>query len=228
MYEYQLTLANLRKVNEGRTASKRKCIGPAPAPATPIAIVSDITIFTDLFAESATKLWSEETCLWVSKIALMKIPSFREMFSKEWEQSEHHLYRDDLDALKVMMAILHHRPSVLPVSMSTMQLSNLATVCEKYSVADIISPHVESSRWIDNLWKDGEPCDGIWEAWLWILDVFPTKTTEKYPRREKVLDMFAANAILHEGFWTLKRGEYYCDISQIRSLPKLAPLDGRI
>jgi hypothetical protein len=162
----------------------------------------------------------------VSKSVLKEVPYFSKLFSKEWDQLEHSLLGDDAFALRVVLTVLHHKPHLLPSSMSTWQLFDLATVCDKYNVVDIVSPYVESGKWIAALWENNKPCDGVWEPWLWILFVFRSKGERAVPRYGMILDVLAANMSFRDGSWIITKGSHICQVSDITSPNKLDPLHG--
>jgi hypothetical protein len=164
----------------------------------------------------------------VSRGALTQVPYFEKYFSKKWEHADYNLLEDDTQAICVLLAIIHHKPSKLPVSMSTNQLFDLATVCDKYDVTDIALPHVVLHGWIDALWEEKlKPCDGKWEPWLWILSVFSKPRTDLVLRRERVLDVLAANMTQQEGRWVFGKDSTFCYVSDIESPNDLDPLDSK-
>jgi hypothetical protein len=61
------------------------------------------------------------------------------MLLGEQEDNNHLLPEDSPDAVVVVMTILHHKPSQLPLNMSTSQLFDHATIYNKYDITDIVS-----------------------------------------------------------------------------------------
>jgi hypothetical protein len=212
------------KRDERHAASKRTCLSSATATSA-----SNITTLASLPNERILQIWlRDDSCVKVSKSLLMEVPYFQDLFSRNWEPSEYRLFAYQPDAMKILMAILHHKLHRLPGFLSTTQLFHLATVCDKCNVTDLVLPHVDSRMWVTRLWKDGKPCDMSWEQWLWILHVFPTTTTEKGPQRERVLDVLSAGAILYEDCWFFKVGGSCGEISELRSPANLPPLESKI
>jgi hypothetical protein len=147
-----------------------------------------------------------------SRRVLMEVPYFQAMFSKEPEDIAYTLSEDSSSAVMVVMMILHHKLSQLPLAMRTRQLFDLATTCNKYDIVDIISAHVDSRMWIDAHWRDHTPDDRRWERWLWILHVFRT-TGDNFWRYERVKDVLAANIKIQNESWTFEgEANYYRDL----------------
>jgi hypothetical protein len=158
----------------------------------------------------------------------MEVPYFRNFFSAKWEQPKYTLLGDNIFAVRVVLIILHHKPHLLPSSMSTRQLFNLATVCDKYDVTDIVVAYVQYYGWISAHWKNRKPYEDEWETWLWTLYVFhPTRTEWEGPRYEWVIDVLAANLTRQGDHWIIQRRNGFCRVSDIECPNQLAPLDSK-
>jgi hypothetical protein len=159
------------------------------------------------------------------------VPYLNTLFSKEWEQPAYSLSEDDPFALKVLLAILHHRVDLLPSDITFSQLYELALVCEKYGTQDVVSHYVESREWIGALWKDGKPCPEVglrsWTSWLWICHVFQTKKGKGSERHERVLDVLAANMRQRVDDWYIDGRNSLIKVSTIECPSALDPLEGK-
>lgn len=182
---------------------------------------SNITVLTRANEGVNTRLFNlkDGSSVRISRSVLEEIP---------WKQSFEHLTEEDPQAVRVFMTILHHKHALLPLSMCTEQLYELAMVCDKYDVTSIVFPHVESRGWISALWKDDKPCDKKWLLWLSILHIFhiPTKRCQ---RLKKVMDVLAANMAhqsLREG-WIVSGGDNLWRVSCIESSSKIESLHGK-
>jgi hypothetical protein len=152
---------------------------------------------------------------------LKDVPYFNNLFKEEPKCREHHLHEDSPHSIRVLLTMLNQRSAGLPTTMSVAQLSELATLCDKYNVSDIISPAVENYRWIKALWKDDKPINGDWETWLAILETFKQPTL-----RKKVISVLATNMFVSEGEWIIAREDGLHSISQINCWAK-ASLQGK-
>jgi hypothetical protein len=220
-----------KKDREGPTqnspTSKRQRIASESEAATPDKLIATERITNNLDANAPTiQLFvGEDDCFEVSKYALMEVPYFRALLSGNWKPGPNRLLGDDPFAVRILLRVLHHTPSQLPRSISTMQLFNLATLCDKYQVTDLVVPHVESRNWIPPLWENDRP-RGKLEKWVWILKVF-YKTPEQSPRLGFVLNMVAANMYKGNNMWILRTAKTTCRVSDIRYGCTIEPLDGK-
>jgi hypothetical protein len=151
---------------------------------------------------------------------LMEVPYFNNLFKKEPKYREHHLHEDSPHSIRVLLTVLNQRSAGLFTTMSVAQLSELATLCDKYDISHIFSS-VETCRWINALWKDDKPINGDWETWLAILETFKQSTL-----REKVISVLATNMFVSEGEWIIAREDGLHSISQINCWAK-ASLQGK-
>jgi hypothetical protein len=133
-----------------------------------------------------------KACYRVAKPVLSEVSWFKDFFSQEQEQSTYYLPDDEPFSLRILFLILHHRPQLLPVTLLASELVDLASVCDRYSVSDIVLPHVEAQKWIENLWEDGKPCGEDWIVWNRILRGF-YHIEERCKKLVIVLDVMAAN-----------------------------------
>ncbi|KAF2024839.1 hypothetical protein EK21DRAFT_93726 [Setomelanomma holmii] len=76
----------------------------------------------------------------------------------------------------------------------------LAIVSDKYNVRDIVVPHVEAQKWVENLWEHDRPYGRDWQRWVRILGGF-YHTEERCRKLSIVLDVIAANMSLVEEDW---------------------------
>jgi hypothetical protein len=162
----------------------------------------------------------------VSKAVLGEVRYFNTFFSKNWEQPAYSLSGDDPFALKILLAILHHKLHLLPLRITFSKFYELATVCDKYDASDIVAPHVEIRDWISPLWKDNKPCLGSWASWLWICNTFQTMNGKSSELCRRVLDVLAANMRLRSGSWYIERGNSPIKVSNMKCPSKLDPLQG--
>jgi hypothetical protein len=128
--------------------------------------------------------------------------------------------------MHILMTILDHKPSQLPVAISTKQLFDLATVSSKCDVVGSISAQVECQTWIRKLWHHDRPHDGEWGTWLWILHTFHT-TEEDSWRYERVLEALAASMIFYNNSWVLGRVEHRLQFSRIQSALHTESINGK-
>lgn len=150
----------------------------------------------------------------VSTHVLEEVPWFRKFLSRNWKQTRYHLPEDHPLAVRIVFLILHHQPSRIPVSMLSSDLFHLATLCDKYDITDIVVPHVENHRWIENLWDHGKPCGRDWQSWVWILGGL-YHTEERCRKLSTVLDVIAANIRVEDDEWIFEWNDKVCHVSEI-------------
>lgn len=189
--------------------------------------VLTVQVLTSTLNEDTITLeLKDDSKIKASRQVLMEVASFERIFSGEEQMSPSYaLPEDDPNAVLVVMKILHHKPSQLPLTMSTGQLFDLATICHKYIVTDIVLAHVDYRMWIDTHWSSDAPNDRRWEEWLWILHVFKG-TAENFWRNERLMEVLAANIMVQDNCWTLKRELHLCKVAEIRNAPHIHGLDG--
>ena len=78
------------------------------------------------------------------------------------------LKEDDFDATELIMKVIHHQNSTIPVQMSFQQLDAIAVICDKYDLRVCLIPW--SYHWMQPYMKTTEK-DGF-ESWLFISIVF--------------------------------------------------------
>ncbi|KAF2844513.1 hypothetical protein T440DRAFT_484134 [Plenodomus tracheiphilus IPT5] len=136
----------------------------------------------------------------VSRYVLEEAGCFGALLKTDGDSPPYQLEKESTDALRILILILHHKPCNSTYStLATQTVYNFATLCEKYGLATLMAPHVET--WIGMLWgKHGRPNDRDWMAWLWILEVFHPKSEQL----ERVLDVVAANMREDAGNWVFE------------------------
>jgi hypothetical protein len=211
-------------INQSPSISKRQHTEDA----IDATCLSETTDFTSTLDVNAVDLQIGDcSSVKVSKAVLREVRYFNTFFSKDWEKLAYSLSGDDPFALKVLLAVLHHKLHLLPLHITFSQLYELATVCDKYDATDIVAPHVEIRDWISPLWKDNKPCLGSWASWLWICYTFQTIKGKSSGLCRRVLDVLAANMRLRSGSWYIERSSSPIKVSNIKCLSKLDPLQGK-
>jgi hypothetical protein len=156
----------------------------------------------------------KEACYRVSKHVLNEVPWFRNFFSEQQESSTYHLPNADPTATRILFLILHQQPQRLPALLFLPQLVDLALICDKYHVAEIVLPHVEIQKWVEHLWTDSTPREEDWVAWIKILRRF-YPMEEQCDRLSTVLDVMAANISKVEKHWIFQWSSYTCKVTDI-------------
>jgi hypothetical protein len=128
-------------INQDLSTSKRQRMEKA----TNITCISKAVDFTIPQDDTAVDVKiGDDSSVKVSKAIMRYVLYFNAFFSKEWEQSAYSLSGDDPFALKVLLAILHHRVDLLPSDITHSQLYRIALVCDKYGTTDVVSHYIES------------------------------------------------------------------------------------
>jgi hypothetical protein len=150
----------------------------------------------------------------VSKCVLTEVRSFRELVSRERESSTYHLPDDDPFAIRTLFLIIHQRLQRLPPCLLLSQLVDLATVCDRYDVAETVVPHVESRRWVENIWEANKICGKDWVAWFKVLRGFYL-VEKNCDKLSTVLDVMAANTRAVDNCWIFEWNGYKCNVTDI-------------
>jgi hypothetical protein len=181
-----------------------------------------------LIAGTANFIMKDGSSIRISRHVLMEVPYFSTLLSQEPDRLSYGLPEDEPHAMRILMSILHHKPSQLPVALSTKHLFDLATISSKYNFTDIISAHVECRPWICKLWGDDKPQDEELGTWLWILHIFHT-TKQNSWRYKRVLEILAANMIYQneEDCWILGRHEHRLQFLRIESAAHREVINGK-
>jgi hypothetical protein len=160
----------------------------------------------------------------------MQLPYFNAFFSKTWEQPTYSLSEDHPFALRIVLAILHHKPELLPSRITFHVLAQLATVCDKYDTAELVSPYVESRNWMNTLWKTDKASVRMWATWLCVAHIFRTKNDKEKGNRicGKVMDVLAANIRLQDGKWCLEQGGFALEVWIVPCPSGLYPLHSKL
>jgi hypothetical protein len=169
--------------------------------------------------KDSVKIWvGKEHCFKVSKYVLTEVPWFNKFFAEQQEPPKYESVSKEQEEkllmyyfpgnaepvpLHTLFLILHHKLHLLPTFIFELELFQIATVCIEYDVADIVVPHVEAKKWIENLWEDNKPIDGDWVGWLKVLRQF-YRIEERCPKLAIVLDVIAANMHLEDDGWTFE------------------------
>jgi hypothetical protein len=150
----------------------------------------------------------------VSKYVLTEVRCFREFFSREPELSPYHLPNENPFAIKILFLILHQRLQNLPQCLLLSQLVDLATLCDRYDVAETVVPHVETRKWVERIWEAEKVRGKDWVAWLKVLRGFYIME-EKCEKLSTVLDVMAANTRAVKKRWVFEWNSYKCDVTDI-------------
>ncbi|KAF2028960.1 hypothetical protein EK21DRAFT_90177 [Setomelanomma holmii] len=136
-----------------------------------------------------------DTCVMINREVLLLLPYFQARLVDEGGDS---LLEDDPDAFHIIMIILHHRPSSLPLAMDSNGLLQLALLCKKYDVVDIVSPHVAYHGWVTKLWEGLKPVEKTSKDWFRILSTFEVHLVLE---NDCMADLIAANIYEQDGKW---------------------------
>jgi hypothetical protein len=221
---YCKTVLISSKANQHSGIGKRRCTGNA----TNDTDISTANSFTRTLDANAVDLYIADGSVKVSKTILMEVPYFNTFFSKPWKQPTYSLSDDHPLALRIVLAILHHKPELLPLSITFRVLAQLATICNRYSTTDLILPYVESRSWMNDLWKEDKPSPRSWARWLYVAYVLRTRDNKEQGNSicGKILDVFAANIRKQDGKWCLERGDFPLKVGTITCPSELEPLRG--
>jgi hypothetical protein len=136
----------------------------------------------------------------VSKYVLTEVTWFKNFFSKAPESSTYYLPYDNPHAIRILFLICHNRSCLLPVRLELAELVELVTICRKYDVAHQVLPHVDSRRWIEDLWGDKESRQQDWSKWSQIIgELYPVGAPCQ--QLSTIVDVVAANMRMKEGRW---------------------------
>jgi len=122
--------------------------------------------------------------------------------------------------MRIVLNVLHHKLSRLPPTLTAPQLFELATLCEKYDLAQLLVPHVETRSWIDQLWRADGPVHSDWWMWVWIFEAF-YGGEHACPRLTRTLDVIAGNTIRVDGEWVFQSSDKECVVSAIEHLSRV-------
>jgi hypothetical protein len=150
----------------------------------------------------------------VSKDVLTEVRWFREFFSRNPDSSTYYLPDDGFLTINILLLILHHRLQLLPKFLLLSQLIDLATVCDRYEVTEIVVPHVETRKWVEHAWKDNISHGKEWVAWIKILRGF-YPMEEQCDKLSTVLDVMAANISMVKEHWVFEWDDYKRNVTDI-------------
>ena len=189
--------------------TKRKRQQDASTPPSTERITSDIAGDTVLICVGKENRYFE-----TSKCVLEQVPWFRTFVSQDWSAAVYSLPDDNPELMQIILNVLHHKLSRLPPALTALQLFELAALCDKYGLAQLLVPHLETRCWIDQLWRADGPVHSDWWVWVWIREAF-YDSEETCPRLGRTLDVIAGNMSRVEGEWVFQCADKECAVSTI-------------